>query len=273
MNGILPRFTQNGFPLGLIMVTFLFYFILTLISVGVGFLIEKSSFGKRHRIWSDPIKKGQLRIESLAGIRYVLLAAVTTTYVLYAGHIRFQESSVILFLLTFGIFYFIFEVWHYLLHRIFHSKILFRFHRLHHLSSVTTPLSGVSFSFVEAMAWVTGYILFPALLSHLIPIDFHAWYFFIAFHWFMNIIGHINVEILPDAMNNNFFTLFSHPFTYHALHHCKGSIHFGLYTSFMDRLLKTEMPGWRKYQLKVNSGKPMSMGDLRNDISFENNPV
>ena len=58
-----------------------------------------------------------------------------------------------------------FDTYFYFLHRGLHLRPLMRFHRLHHLSRVTGPLSAQSVSVVEALGWVVGYIGVPWLLS------------------------------------------------------------------------------------------------------------
>lgn len=254
-------------PFELFLICLLFYATLTFLASISGFLLEKSVYGRKHQVWQDRIKEGQLKMEFGAGVRFVLIAAFMTFMFLYKNLIQFQAGSGISFVLTFALLFFVFEVWYYFLHRLFHLKTFFRFHRLHHLSLITTPLSGISFSLVEAFAWMMGYTLFPAFISRFVSLDFNAWYIFISYHWFMNIFGHINVEILPDAMNARFITLFSHPITYHAFHHARGNVHFSLYTSFLDRWFKTELAGWENCHRQVNSGTPMVLGQENRSAS------
>ena len=107
-------------------------------------------------------------------------------------------------------------------------EALLRFHRLHHRSQVTTPLSGLSMSTVETLGWMVGYLLPLILLSRWLAVSLDAFAAYLIYHWGGNILGHINAELMPRAVARGLLSYAAHPFTYHSLHHARWTGHFGL---------------------------------------------
>ena len=143
------------------------------------------------------------------------------------------------------------------LHRAMHGKALVRFHRWHHKSRVTTPLSGQSVSFVEALGWAVGYALLPALASQLVPISAEGWAAYLAFNIFGNMVGHSNVELVPRTPGLWYSALFSNAFVYHSLHHARWTGHYSFQAALMDRLFGTEWKDWLALHAEIAAGKPL----------------
>lgn len=231
---------------------------LTVLTSWAGFVTERSRYGRRRRIWEVALAPGQYRWEAVAGVRFVLIATLAFTLAISSGAIHLGPTSAASFAATFFSCLLFFEVFYYFLHRALHTKALVRFHRHHHRSKVGTPLTGLSMSVVETLGWMVGYLAPPLVLSRFLPVSIEAWALYLVYHWGGNIIGHINVELMPPLAGRRVLSLFAHPFTYHALHHARWTGHFALYTTMLDRAFGTEWTDWGALQRKVLSEKPLT---------------
>ncbi len=245
-------------PLALAAVLLGFFTAITVVPVAIGFALERSAFGQRRRIWAVPLPPGQLRREAWANVRFVLIGVAAFTAAIGSGAARLGPTTAATFAATFGGMWLAFEVYYYAMHRALHTRALVRFHRWHHESRVTTPLSGLSVSTVEALLWMVGYLAPTIALSRLVPVSVEAWIAYLLYNWSGNVIGHINVEIMPAWMRSRRLSAAMHPFTYHALHHARWNAHFALYTTVLDRLLGTEFSDWPSLFAKVAAGRPMT---------------
>ena len=127
--------------------------------VAIGFAWEKSRPGRARKIFALPLAKGQLSRELLANVGFVVLVAAVFSACVAAGIIRADAGGAGAAILTSGSCLVGFEVYYYAQHRALHTRRLIRFHRWHHASKVTTPLSGQSLGLVEALGWVGGLAL------------------------------------------------------------------------------------------------------------------
>ncbi|MEZ4380556.1 MAG: sterol desaturase family protein [Nannocystaceae bacterium] len=229
----------------------------TLALVGLGFAWEASAAGRRRRIFAVPLAAGQRRREALANVGFVLLSTLAFTGAVAADLIEPRAEGPVAAFVTFASCLLGFEVYYYFQHRLLHTRRLIRFHRWHHASKVTTPLSGQSLGLVEAIGWISGLVLFPALLSAVGWLHADALLTFLILGAAGNIIGHANAEPHPAASGERERSWMTHPFTFHALHHARWTGHYGLGTTVLDRLLDTEWPDWPALHAKVIAGEPM----------------
>ena len=228
---------------------------LTALAVGVGFALERG-LSTRRRIFALPRKQGQLRWELASNLRFVAMAALA-----FAGLLRvvpLAEESLGLAATTFGVCWLGFEVYYWGLHRLMHTRRGYPFHRYHHDSRVTSPLTGYSMSTVESLGWLLGFTSVPLLLGLATPISlmglcaYHALYQIVG-----NVIGHANVDIFPAFAAKRANSWTSHPTLYHSLHHARFNNHYSFGSSFMDRLLGTEWGDWPELHARVRSGQPL----------------
>jgi Delta7-sterol 5-desaturase len=228
---------------------------LTAGSTLAGFALE-SALGDSRKIYDLPLADGQLRWELRATVRFVLMAGVT--FGLLLAYVPIAEPDFANGALTFGVCWVGFEVYYWGLHRSMHTKRLFRFHKLHHESRVTTPLTGYSMSTVESLGWLLGLAGVPFLLSLVTPISVEGFFLYHALYQVAgNQIGHSNVDFFPAAASNRASSWISHPITYHSLHHARFNNHYSFGSSFMDRLLGTEWADWPELHKRVVSGIAM----------------
>lgn len=238
------------------------YFVaLTAIGLVIGFALERAM--PKLRIWSDPVPEGQLRHEAIGNVVFLAATVASFTLVLRSSLVRYGDDSAMRVGLTFLALYLGFQVHFYLLHRALHLPALVRFHRWHHVSRVTTPLSGQSTSLVEALGWMIGYVLMPVAFSRVAPISAEGWAWYMAFNVIGNIVGHANVEVVPRAPGLWYRSLLATVFTYHALHHLRWTGHYGFASTWMDRLLGTEWPDWMPLYEQVVDGHALELAKTR----------
>lgn len=245
----------------LLAATSAFFIVNTLIGLAIGFALERAM--PERRIWSDPLAPGQLRHELIGNGVFVTVSIVCATALLGARVLRFGEPGAWPAVLTFFALNFGFQGYFYALHRTLHHPRLLRFHRWHHVSRVTTPLSGQSTHVVEAIGWMGGYVLLPLVLSLMVPISASGLVVYMAYNVIGNIVGHANVEVVPVAPGLRTRSLLATVFTYHALHHLRYTGHFGFASTWMDRAFGTEWPDWMTLHARVDAGESLTLAETR----------
>jgi lathosterol oxidase len=224
-------------------------------TLACGFLLERV-LGDRRRIFALPLAPGQLRRELLGNGRFIAMATLAFTALL--SFVAHAPGTVTSFVVTFLWCWLGFEVYYWLLHRAMHTSRGFRFHRYHHDSRVTSPLTGYSMSTVESLGWLVGLTGVPLLLGLVMPVSIEG---FVAYHALYqvtgNVIGHANVDFFPAAASKRVNSWISHPTLYHSLHHARFNNHYSFGSSFMDRLLGTEWTDWPALHERVVSGTPL----------------
>lgn len=231
------------------------------ITTGIGFALE-ALLGNTRRIFDLPRAEGQLRWELRGSLRFWGMASLAYAGLLWG--VPLAEESALSIATTFGVYFFGFEVYYWCLHRSMHFRPLYRFHRFHHDSRVTSPLTGHSMSAIESVGWLVGLVGVPWLLGMVTPISLIG---FLAYHAFYqipgNIIGHANVDFFPAAAGKRSNSWIGHPTTYHSLHHARFNNHYSFGSTFMDRLLGTEWADWPELHLRVIRGVPLEKLSVR----------
>ncbi len=231
-----------------------------MITSGLGFAAERAL--RDRRIWAVPLDPGQYRFELFGHLKFFAVHIPAMIAFLHFGWLRFGDASVFL---TFAGVFLGFQPYYFLLHWALHRRSLIRFHRWHHRSRVTTPLSGLSMGFVEAIGYAVAYYALPALASQIAPISAEGWALFVAFNVFGNVFGHANVEMMRGAaVRTRLVSCFAPPYIYHGLHHARWVGHYGFGSTGLDRLLGTEFPDWRALHRQVDEGRPLESLKTRN---------
>ncbi len=230
-------------------------------AIAAGFALE-ARLGSRRRIFDLPLADGQLRWELIGTLRFLVMGAFAFAGLLWV--VPFAEESVFSVSLTFFVCWAGFEVYYWCLHRAMHWPSLYRFHRYHHDSRVTSPLTGYSMSSVESLGWLVGLIGVPLALASIMPISLVG---LLAYHMLYqvsgNVIGHANVDFFPAAVEKRINSWITHPTTYHSLHHARFNNHYSFGSTFMDRLLGTEWPDWPELHARVRRGEPLEKLSVR----------
>ncbi|MCO5563543.1 hypothetical protein L7F22_017188 [Adiantum nelumboides] len=127
-------------------------------------------------------------------------------------------------------------------HRALHHHFLFtRYHRHHHSSFVTQPITSSNHPFLEHIFYNVLFglpVLANALLGHS---SIGVIYAYILSVDFMNSWGHCNFEFIPTWVHTKFpiFKYFIYSPTYHSLHHTKVHTNFCLFMPLYDYLYGT----------------------------------
>jgi sterol desaturase/sphingolipid hydroxylase (fatty acid hydroxylase superfamily) len=257
--------TQSSFPLLAVAISAALLALNAVWSC-VGLVVERAFRG--YRVWDIELRPGQIRWEILANVRFDVVVGVFTAAMIAFGLVRIAEpgaaaatgglSDAARGWITFGASWVCFEIYYWGMHRAMHSGALYRFHRWHHESRVTTAFTGNSTSTVEALGWAVGFALGPVLVSLVTPVSLTGWALYFLYNYSGNLVGHVNADFFPKLMNRRAQTWMVHPITYHALHHARFVNHYSFGSSFMDRLLGTEWDDWQVLHDRVREGRPMT---------------
>ncbi len=241
-----------------------FFAVLIAFNSAVGFGLE-SWLGESRRIWDLPLAEGQLRWELIGNLRFIVMAAFAFAGLFWV--VPFAEESVLAVFGTFVGCWVMFEIYYWGMHRAMHWRPLYRFHRYHHDSRVTSPLTGYSMSTVESAGWLVGLVGAPLLLGAFSPISLLG---LVLYHTIYqvagNVVGHANVDFFPAAAHKRINSWISHPTTYHALHHARYNNHYSFGSSFMDRLMGTEWADWAELHARIIRGEALTKLSARGTI-------
>ncbi|MEM9175965.1 MAG: sterol desaturase family protein [Myxococcota bacterium] len=228
--------------------------VVALLSSGFAVLFERVATGSR--IFDVEVPREQLRHERRAYVRFLVLFATCATPFLALGWIRFGAEGPLAIALTFAAIWTGFEIYYYGLHRALHTKPLYRFHAYHHESRVTTAWTGQSLSVVEALGWIAGLLVIPALIGLVAPLSWTGFVIYFVANTFVNVAGHANVELNPLSARGA--TWLAHPWIYHSLHHARFKKHYAFASTFMDRLFGTEWKDWQELHGRVVAGQALA---------------
>jgi len=134
----------------------------------------------------------------------------------------------------------LYDAWFYWMHRLMHTKALYRFHSLHHQSVAPTVWSNYSDSYTDAFAMQAFYLIAPVLL----PIPPVVLILHRLIDHINGQIGHSGFEFFADR-----FTRAPSPMlcvTFHDQHHQYFNYNFANFFSIWDRMFGTIHPEYDK---------------------------
>jgi len=217
--------------------------------IGLFFVLHRV-LGPSRKIAPVAYPRAQIRDELRANLAVVLTDTAVVTLVLAAGLVRFRAPTVLNTLFGFVFTYAFFEFWFYAMHRLMHSRLPRWIHRQHHRYSITSPLSALSLSPAEKLINLVGMVVIPGLATFALPISFEGIAAYHFYNFYVNVLGHSNLELLPAGFERTRAGRWIATSTYHSIHHRKGHRHFGLFTSAFDRAFGTFDESYR-----VRSGR------------------
>lgn len=202
----------------------------------------------RHKLMSARQYMKQL----IYGLFIIALDASVSVVLFKNDILHITKTQNLLHFLTVFILLFIWtEIYFYYSHRLLHHPKLFWIHKTHHQQVALSPLTSLSFSVIERFVLLGGIIVLPAFLSQWFPfsVEAYAGYFFL--NYFLNVFGHLNVEVIhPKLAQSKIGRLFLTP-TYHGLHHLRYRGHYGLFTTVLDRWHNTYFNDYPEVHLKT----------------------
>ncbi|MBE9118720.1 sterol desaturase family protein [Lusitaniella coriacea LEGE 07157] len=124
----------------------------------------------------------------------------------------------------------------YFIHRVFHHPVLFRWlHLGHHRSTEPTPWT--SFALDPPEALMQG--LFLMVVVFVIPLHFMVLVALLLTMTIWAVLNHLGFELFDSSFARHWFGKWFVGSTYHAIHHRKYKMNYGLYFTFWDRFLDT----------------------------------
>lgn len=132
------------------------------------------------------------------------------------------------------------DAWFYFVHRLLHTRALYRFHKPHHLNITPTVWSNDSGHWVDTALTHSFYVLLPTLL----PVPLASVVLVRLFDQITAIIGHSGYEHFAGPTMR-------HPWpgictVYHDQHHSSFRYNYSNFFSFWDRLFGTIHPDYDK---------------------------
>ena len=224
---------------------------------------RKWSICKR-TIYDLPFPEGQMRRE-LRNSLHAPIHCVWLLLLFLSGY--FQGRGILVGVISFLLTALFAEIWHYFSHRLLHLKPFHWIHLEHHRSHICTPLTAISFSFLEKLIFDAGLLLMLVGVDQLISLDFTGIAVWFCVYIVATSCGHANFEIQSKNVNRLLAPVFTTT-TYHALHHSRYRGNFGLSTRVLDKLFHTEWEDYdRIYEQIVKIEQPLKSIGERNKVS------
>jgi lathosterol oxidase len=140
------------------------------------------------------------------------------------------------------------DAYFYWTHRAMHHPRLFRFfHLMHHRSTTPSPFAAYAFAWPEALVQA----LFMPLWLLFVPMQAAALLAFMAVMIVRNVMGHAGMELHPPAFVTSRWLGWLSTTTHHDLHHQRFAGNYGLYFTWWDKLMGTEVSDYRERFLQA----------------------
>ncbi|RKH54377.1 sterol desaturase family protein [Corallococcus interemptor] len=235
---------------------------LKLLTVVGGWLVWRTRWAARFRVYRRELSQGQLRSEALAAAGVVLTDAVLIgAFRSFTGPL-YGPFSLSTALWSYAWMFVGFEVWFYVTHRLLHLPRFYRFHAQHHVAQVTEPLTALSFSVVERVVLMGGGLGMHFAAMHLFPGSQVGVLAYMLTNYVLNAFGHGNTEWLPKRFVTSWVGRVLFTPTFHALHHARYQGHYGLYTVVLDRWFGTAFPDYPQVHARARDGEGLTrMGE------------
>jgi sterol desaturase/sphingolipid hydroxylase (fatty acid hydroxylase superfamily) len=207
-------------------------------------MLFRRYFGRR-RIQERSLRRRQLSHEILFSLLTLLSGngiGLSVAYLSNHGLASVQTGPVGpgTIAVQFSIYFVLFDVCFYAIHRLMHSRALYWLHEFHHRSETPNPLTAFSFHPVEGL--ISGG--FVVLMVYLF--EFHVYTVFAvnAYGACQSVLIHCGHEMFPRRWyENKLSRLYISP-SYHDKHHSTYRYNFGGFTSIWDRLFGTMHPSF-----------------------------
>jgi Delta7-sterol 5-desaturase len=184
----------------------------------------------------------ELKLSLLSSWIYALPAAVVIEAWKHGGTLVYLDIGKygVAWLFVSGAIYLVVQdAYYYGLHRLMHVKRLFRYmHAGHHRSRQPTAYASFAFDWSEAA--LTAWLL-PAL-TFFVPIHPIVIVVLLTLMTILAVLNHSGAEVLPAWMVDGWIGGWLISASRHSLHHSHFDANYGLYFTFWDRALRTDMP-------------------------------
>ena len=241
-------FSNITFLLGLVftltLIIFLRYLFFSIVYHLAFYKVLEKRFKKRF-LHKKKLKPKQYRKEiywsAISGLIFGCFAVIF--YYLYINNYtaiyeEFNEYSLWYIPLSIFAFLFLQDTYYYWIHRWMHIPNVYKyFHLTHHKSVHTSAFTAFSFHPLETILQA---LFFPLIMLFL-PMHLYAFLFVLGLMTLSATINHAGVEVYPSGKFGKWFSKIVIGATHHDLHHKKFNYNYGLYFTFWDRIMKTEL--------------------------------
>ena len=235
----------NAYVVGslFLMLSIIIFFRYLLVS-GIYHVLFFKLFRKKYKtrfLRKKPLKNKQLLKEIYwSGLSGIIFAATGIfIYYLYTkgyASIYLEISKFPIWYIPISVFIFLFaqDTYYYWLHRWMHLPNVYKyFHLVHHKSVHTSVLTSFSFHPLETIAQA---VFLPVALLFL-PLHLYALLTVLLIMTISATINHAGVEIYPSGKISKWIIGATH----HDFHHRTFNYNYGLYFTFWDKVMKTEL--------------------------------
>ncbi len=225
--------------------TILYHWLLVGLACALLFGIARPFF-RRRKLQRVRFDGGLLRHELLFSA-LTLGASAATIGVLWgvlrrSGQMSFAEGPAAWWMVVgeFAVYFLAFDLYFYLLHRLMHTDLVFRWvHRTHHRSMAPNPLTAFSFNPLEGM--LTGGFL-PVFLA-VFEVHRESLALIGGFQPLMSLYVHSGHEVFPRWWYRSPWTGWLQTPYFHDQHHARVGWNYGGFTTLWDRAFGTVSPG------------------------------
>lgn len=207
------------------------------------------SWSQSRKIQTRKASKQDVRREVIYSLLTTSIYAFVAIFVVYGianGYMKVYENvsdmGWVYTLLSLPLLLLLHDTYFYFAHRSMHHPKLFKwFHRVHHLSRTPTPWAAYSFAPGEALVMSA----FVPFMLWAIPLHGAVLFAFVAIQILRNAQGHSGIEFHHHKWVDSPMDIFTTT-THHDLHHQKVKGNYGLYFTWWDRIMGTELPGYKE---------------------------
>jgi Delta7-sterol 5-desaturase len=203
-------------------------------------------FFKRRKIQDRPFDWRQFGHEVVFSILTVgagTLIGKAIGFLVDGGHASISKepfSAMVLgrILLQFAIYFFLFDLYFYVLHRLMHTDLMYWIHKHHHRSTAPDPLTAFSFHPIEGL--LTGGFL--VLMVYFFHLHLYAIIAVNTYGMLNSVLVHSGHEAFPSWWYRSKISKYYISPMYHDRHHSLYRYNFGGFTNIWDRLFGTMDP-------------------------------
>lgn len=222
------------------------------------FIVLERALSRRTRIYDVPLREGQLAREISGNLLFLAIFAAGMTLVFARDRVDVAPFSLAGAALTFFGALISFDLYYYALHALMHTRVGAPFHRWHHASRVNTPWTALSLSPLESAAWVLGLAAWPLLAAGTLPFVLEGYVAWLAFFFFSNTMGHVNVEFVPAFVSATpVGRIATHGVIYHAMHHARYQKHLCFFMNGLDTAFGQVWEDYPELHQRVLAGHPL----------------
>lgn len=230
-----------------------------------------NAWSRSRKIQTKEATKADIRREVFYSLLTTSIYAFVALFVVYgisSGYMKVYENVSDMgwayTLLSLPLLLVLHDTYFYFAHRSMHHPKLFKwFHKVHHLSRTPTPWAAYSFAPGEAFVMSA----FVPFMLWAIPIHGSILFTFVAIQILRNAQGHSGIEFHHHKWVDSPLDIFTTT-THHDLHHQKVKGNYGLYFTWWDRIMGTELPGYKEEFRRIVAGsKSQGSADSKKRVS------